>query len=64
MAPVAKNLPANVGETGDASLITGSGRCPGGGNDNSFQYSCLENHMESVAWWTTVLGVAKSLGHD
>ena len=59
-----KNLPANVRETGDASLITGSGRCPGGGNDNPFQYSCLGNHMESVAWWTTVHRVAKSFGHD
>ena len=35
-----KNLPANAG---DASSIPGSGRSPGGGNDNPFQYSCLEN---------------------
>ena len=26
----------------------GSGRCPGGGNGNPFQYSCLENPMDRV----------------
>ena len=35
-----KNLPAKVGDTG---LIPGSGRCPGEGNGNPLQYSCLEN---------------------
>ena len=30
------------------------------GNGNPFQYSCLENPMEGVAWWATVHGVAKS----
>ena len=40
---VVKNLPANSGDTGDAGLIPGSGRSPGGGHDNSLQYSCLEN---------------------
>ena len=38
-----KNLPANVG---DAGSIPGSGRSPGGGNDNPFQYSCLKNPMD------------------
>ena len=33
---------------------------PGGGNGNPLQYSCLENPMDRVAWWTTVHGVAKS----
>jgi len=28
---------------GDLSLIPGSGRSPGGGHGNPFQYSCLEN---------------------
>ena len=28
---------------GDPGLIPGSGRCPGEGNGNPFQYSCLEN---------------------
>ena len=37
---VVKNLPANAG---DAGSIPGLGRSPEGGNDNSLQYSCLEN---------------------
>ena len=32
-------------------------RCPGKGNDNSLQYSCLENSMDTGAWWATVHGV-------
>ena len=35
-----KDLPASEGEVG---LIPLSGRCPGGGNGNLFQYSFLEN---------------------
>ena len=38
-----KSLPAN---TGDAGLIPGAGRSPGGGNGNPLQYSCLENPMD------------------
>ena len=45
---------------GDWSLIPGWGRSPGEGNDNSLQYSCLENPMDGGAWWATVQGVAKS----
>ena len=30
-------------------LIPGSGRAPGGGNDNPLQYSCLENPMDRGA---------------
>ena len=52
---VVKNLPANAGDPG---LIPGLGRSPGGGNGNSLQYSCLENHMDRGAWWATVCGVA------
>ena len=40
---VVKNLPANVGDTRDASSIPGSGRSPGGGHGNPLWYSCLEN---------------------
>ena len=36
---VVKNLPANAK---DLSLIPGSGRFPGEGNDNPLQYPCLE----------------------
>ena len=35
------------------------GRYSGGGNANPLQYSCLENSMDSGAWWATVHGVAK-----
>ena len=56
-----KNLPANnAGDAGDLVSIPGSGRSPGGGNGNPFQYSCLENLMDRGAWWATVHGIAKS----
>ena len=51
-----KNLPANTGETGSISTL---GRSPGGGNDNAFQYSCLENPMDRETWQATVHGVTK-----
>ena len=44
---------------GDMGSITGSGRSPGEGKDNSFQYYCLKNSMDRGAWWATVHGVAK-----
>ena len=44
---VVKNLPANGG---DAGLIPGSGRSPGGGQGSPFQYSCLENPLVKGAW--------------
>ena len=37
-------------QAGDGGLIPGSGRSPGGGNVNPFQYSCLENPMDRGAW--------------
>ena len=40
--------------------IPGSGRSPGEGNGNPFQYSCLENPMDRGAWPAIVHGVAKS----
>ena len=46
---VVENLPANVGDTGTLGLIPGSGRSPGGGNGDRFQYSCLENPMDRGA---------------
>ena len=56
-ATVVKNPPANVG---DAGLIPGSGRFPGGGNSNPLQYSCLENPMDRGAWRATAHGVSNS----
>ena len=55
-----KNLPVNSEDTGRAASIPGSGRYPGEGNGNPFQYSCLEYPMDRGAWWAAVHGVAKS----
>ena len=60
MVPVVKNLPANVGDSRDVRLIPGLGRSPGGGNGNSFQYSCLGKPKDRGVWRATVHGVAKS----
>ena len=57
---VVKNLPANVGDIRDVSLIPGSGRSPGGGHGNPLQYSCLENSIDRGAWWATLHGISKS----
>ena len=54
------NSPANAGNTKDAVSIPGSGTSPGVGNGNLLQQSCLEHSMDRGAWWTTVLGIAKS----
>ena len=52
-----QKLPANAGDTGDASSVPCSGRSSGEGNGNPLQYSCLGNPMDRGAWW--VHGVAK-----
>ena len=57
---VVKNLPANARDTRNVGSIPGSGRSPGEGNVNPFQYSCLENSMDRGAWWATVHRVANS----
>ena len=44
----------------DLSLIPGPGRSPGGGQGDLPQYSCLENPMDSGAWWTVVHRVTKN----
>ena len=51
-----KNPPVNAGDMG---LIPGLGRCPGGGNGNPLQYSCLGNPMDRGAGRATVHGFAK-----
>ena len=45
---------------GGQGLIPGLGRCPGEGNGNPLQYSCLENPMDEGAWQATVHEIAKS----
>ena len=57
---MAKNSPANAGDTKDPGSIPGSERSPGEGNGNSLQYLCLENPMDRGAWRAAVHGVAKS----
>jgi len=57
-----KNLPVNAGDNPQEMWIPilGSGRSPGVGNRNLFQYSCLENPMGRGTWKATVDGVTKS----
>ena len=57
VAQMVKNLPAML-ETWVQSL--GQEDSPGEGNDNPLQCSCLENPMDTGAWWTTVHEVTKS----
>ena len=52
-----KNPLTNAGDPGS---IPGSGRSPGVGNSNPLQYCCLENPMDSGAWWATVQAAAES----
>ena len=56
---VVESQPANAGYTGDAGLICGTGRYPGGANVNPLQYFRLENSMVWGVWWAIGDGVAK-----
>ena len=47
-------------DTKDAGSVPGLGRSPGGQHGNPCQYSCLKNHIDRQAWWSTVHKVAKS----
>ena len=51
-----KNPPANVGRSRDVGSVPGSGV----GNGYPLQCSCLENSMDSGAWWVIVHGITKS----
>ena len=57
---VVKRPAANAGISGDAGLIPGLGKLPGGGNGNPLQYLCLENLMDRGAWWAIICGITKS----
>ena len=59
MAQQIENLPA-MQEIRDVASISGSGRYPGGVNENPLQYSCLGNRMDGGDWWATVQRVTKS----
>ena len=57
------NLPSGRESTcqaGDPGLIPGSGRSPGGGNDNPLQYSCLENYKDRDPGGLQSMGLQKS----
>ena len=58
-----KNLPANAGDTRDASSILGSARPPGEGNDNPLWYSCLENPWAEEPGGLQSMG-SQRVGHD
>ena len=45
VALVVKNPPA-IRDIRDSGLMPGSGRSPGGGHSNPFQYSCLGNPLD------------------
>ena len=49
----------NVGDTGDAGSIPGSGRSSEAGHGNPLHYSCLENPMDRGDWWAMIHWVAK-----
>ena len=53
---VVKNPPAKAGDIKHSGLIPGSGRDPGEGHSNPFQYSCLENPMDRGAQRAMVYG--------
>ena len=59
VALMVKNPPANVEDAWVPGLIPGLGRCPGEGNGNPLQYSCLENLMDRGTWWATVHGLQR-----
>ena len=48
------NVKESACNEGDPGLIPGSGRSPGEGNGDPFQYSCLENPMDGGACQATV----------
>ena len=48
--PGGSNGKESACNAGDPGSIPGSGRSPGEGNGNPFQYSCLESSMDRGAW--------------
>ena len=58
--PGGSNGKESACNAGDSGSIPGSGRSPGEGNGNPFQYSCPENSMDRGAWLATVHEVPNS----
>ena len=62
VAQSVKNPPAmqeTACSAGDWGSIAGSGRCPGEGNGNPLQHSCLGSPMYRGAWWSLAHGVPR-----
>ena len=57
---VAEKIKESACNAGDTDSFPGSGRSPGERNDNTLQYSYLENSMNRGAQWATVHGVKKN----
>ena len=60
--PGGSNDKQPASHAGDVGLISGSGRSPGGGNENGnpLQYPCPENPTDREAWRSAVHRFAKS----
>ena len=58
---VGKESTCDAGDAEDSSLIPGSGRSPGGGQE--IQYSCLENPMDKEPGGLQSIG-SQGVGHD
>ena len=52
--PGGSEVKASACNAGDLGSIPGLGSCPGEGNGNPLQYSCLENPKDGGAWWASV----------
>ena len=55
---------ASVYNAGDLGSIPGLGRCPGEGNGNPLQYSCLENPTDGGAWCRLLSMGLQRVRHD
>ena len=58
---VGKEFACSAGDAGDAGLIPGLGKSPGGGHGNPLQYSCLKNTKNRGAWQATAQKSPKQL---
>ena len=59
MGLVVKNLPTNARDIRDMGLIPESGKSSRVGHGHPLHYSCLENSMDTEAWWATVHRIKK-----
>ena len=58
-----KESTCDAEDAGDAGSVAESGRSPGGGHGNPFQYSCLEDPMDRGAWQLQSTG-SQRVRHD